>query len=714
MWSFAHGQDTKAIHKDHVWSKVPVWNSEWDRPSEGTEVLEDELSIHLKNNKPQFLALFFARRKVIRFTSEEDILKYGQFVLPESLDPPYDQRYTPASKRGDPARPLWFNVRLDEFAARIIRPDGTWGEVGAFISVDRQQVVTLRNYETAWTYVLDLQAIAPGDVVEIVWKYMVPYDVNAPHTSGWRGLEWTDNWARLTSWRVFFHGELPIRHQRVSIRYRLQHGLSIGGGSFYSIEENGDERAAVWDQRDLPACMDEVNARPGVDLPHIRVTLQVDDSRYWMRERLSGVAVQQPYWSNVLRAREARALWWRRVAKKHVPDRQNALLKAFMERTTLGIPEGAVARRIEALHEHIAEHFTYKNDTLWLQDIDRAPARMGDQVSSENIREISRYDLYAKMIYMLNADFSTAYLLDKRIGHMDDEWMTPLWENDLLFGVKDVDRTLWMHPKRGLVGLWAGELPFIWQGTSAVIMNAVFLDADRPLAPLFLDLPQDDPAANVRVVETRLDVSTNDRAIAGTARVLLCGQFSTLGRGAYQGLPIDATVDPHYSDVLRRPGIESEGAWTIRMNSSDPPFRCLAERSFTFGDLDPDEAKGAWSIDLSTLISHATPAHFTAEGRDLPFYWDFAQDDRSIIDVHFDQPMEFEALTGMGTLALTPNARLERSVLVEDAMHVRVESRLVITGEREEVKDAIALEHLLHMARASDLVLRGRPLNGEP
>ncbi|HRH70713.1 MAG TPA: hypothetical protein PLB89_14520 [Flavobacteriales bacterium] len=659
------------------------------------------------------MALFFARRKVIRFTSEEDILEYGRFVLPESLDPSYDQRSTPLAKRNEPTRPLWFNVRLDEFAARIVRPDGTWGEVGAFASVDRNQVATLRNYATAWTYVLDLQAIAPGDVVEVVWKYMVPYDVNAEHTAGWRGWEWMDNWARLTSWRVFFHGELPIRHQRMSVRYRLQHGLAIGGGSFYSIEENGDERTAIWDQRDLPACMDEVNARPGVDLPHIRLTLQIDDLRYWMRDRLSGMPIHQSYWLNVLRTREARAQWWQRVARKGVPDRQNALLQEFMDRTLLGIPEVATARRIEALHEYIAERFTYKNDTLWFQNVDKGTARIGDQVSHERIREISRFDLYAKMIYALGADFSTAYLLDKRIGRMDDQWMTHLWDNDLLFGVKDMDRTLWMHPKRGPTGLWAGELPFFWQGSNAVVMKTAFQDADRPLSPLFIDLPSDDAAANVRVVETRIDVAANSSGISGTSQVLLCGQFSTLGRGAYQGLPMDATVHPFYGDVLQRSELNG-GEWQIRTNSSDLPFRFQAERSFVMDELLVQGEKGAWAIDLSRMIGHAVPADFVAQGRDLPFHWDFAQNDRSIIDLHFDRPMEFEAVSGLEAVAVTPNARVERSVSIEDRTHVRIESRLVVTGEREAVKDAVALEHLLRVAGASDLVLRGRPVNGQP
>ncbi|MBK6549855.1 MAG: hypothetical protein IPG11_05535 [Flavobacteriales bacterium] len=70
---------------------------------------------------------------------------------------------------------------------------------------------------------------------------------------------------------------------------------------------------------------------------------------------------------------------------------------------------------METLHNYIAEHFAYKNDSLWYQELDLKLARIGDQVSDERIREISRYDLYSKMVHGVNAGYSTAYLMDERI-----------------------------------------------------------------------------------------------------------------------------------------------------------------------------------------------------------------------------------------------------------------------------------------------------------
>lgn len=708
------GQDTRVIHKNYDWGKDAAWNPIWSTAVDRTEILDDELSIRLKNTKPQFLALFFERKQVIRFANQEDILAFGRFTLPESLDPPYDGREIPWAEKGAPVRPLWFNVRLDHFVARIIRPDGTWGEVGAFIQVDQNMVRTFQTMERAWTYVLDLQAIAPGDVVEVRWKYMVPYDVNANHTRGWRGFQWMDNWARSTSWRIFFHDELPILHQQVSLRYHVKHGLSFRTSTFYDLKEDGDVTTVTWENHDLPGCMNEVNARPGADLPHVDVTLAPEDLRYWRRDRVSGLPFQQPYWLYVLRRREERAIWWQRVGMKNLPDRQNELFNEFVERTTIGIPEEATAQKMETLHNYIAEHFAYKNDSLWYQELDLKLARIGDQVSDERIREISRYDLYSKMVHGVNAGYSTAYLMDERIGIMDDGWMTPMWDSDFLIGVKDDQQVLWMHPKRGPVGLWANELPFYWQGTSALLMTSELLVADIPSPPLFLELPEAMPGMDVRVLETDLQVATGTGNSRARSRVLLSGQFSTLGRSDYLLGAMDPQVDPRYGAVLDGALLKGDGAWQMRSNASVAPYRFQAMRDAAFNGSVLIEGNDVRSLDLSSCIGHAAPEGFLATDRDLPFYWDFTQTDRSIIELHFDHPVEFLNLSDLNATFKTPSADLVRTVTSDAPDHLRVESLLQVHELREEVKDAAALQPLIAAALAKDLVLKFRVPAGQP
>ena len=79
-----------------TWGDAPVWDTSWEQGRTlASEALDDELSIRIRNVKPEFLALFFERRRVVRFASQEDIRRYGPVVLPESLDPPYDEHGKP-------------------------------------------------------------------------------------------------------------------------------------------------------------------------------------------------------------------------------------------------------------------------------------------------------------------------------------------------------------------------------------------------------------------------------------------------------------------------------------------------------------------------------------------------------------------------------------------------------------------------------------------
>jgi hypothetical protein len=123
---------------------------------------------------------------------------------------------------------------------------------------------------------------------------------------------------------------------------------------------------------------------------------------------------------------------------------------------------------------------------------------------------------------------------------------------------------------------------------------------------------------------------------------------------------------------------------------------------------------GQWAMDLSRFISHAVPVKFTSNGRDLPFHWDFAQDDRSIIDLHFDRPVQLLNADSLTIKASSPTATIERTVTVEGPGHIRIESRLVVVDTREESENASELEHVITIARAADLKLRLRTLTDQP
>ena len=690
--------------------EAAVWDVTWEEGRTiDSEILADELSVRLRNVKPEHLALFFERRRVVRFAERADIGRYGPVVLPESLDPPYDTQGRPYAQREARPYPLRFNLRVDHFAVRVIRPDGNWTELPVTTRATHGFLGSPANFQAAMSVVHYPEGILPGDVVEYRWKYMLPWDTNAPYTQGWRGEWWTDNWARLSNWRIFFHDALPIRSQRIELCYHAKHGLDLHGTAPLTMAYTGDDRRAIWEQHDLPGVMDEVGARPADELPHIIVSLVPDDLRTIRRERLSGLPIRQQPWLQSIREREAKAFWWLRVSRKRLPDPQNVLVKRFISNTCAGIPDSLKARRIEALHERIARDFEYDADRDWYFDMDHSLARMGDQVRDERLRDISRYDLYSKLLHAEQVEHVTAYVIDRRSGRLDDRFLTPMRDNEWLFGIRDGEGMLWMHPKRRRHGWFANELPFYWEGTSALLIDLPRLMADDPKPPLFVELPTGDAAGNTRAIEHRLRVTLDSEDVQGEARIFLSGQFSTLGRAAFLGGRIDSTVHPNYGHspaLLPQAVLATSSDRSLR---TDPPFRFSEKQELSYPQLVYAADDGYFELELRPFIAHAVEERFRSENRDMPFHWDMLQTDRFIIDIAFEQALEAMDLTRVIGEWRSPSARYTLRATRIDGRHVRVESEFHVVNSTEEPADAMSLETLLREMLAPSRLIRVRP-----
>ncbi|MCB0782692.1 MAG: hypothetical protein KDC02_00400, partial [Flavobacteriales bacterium] len=119
----AWAQDLSVLEKAYDWPVGTVWDAAWSTGDTNvTEVLSDELSIRVRNEKPEYIALFFERHRIIRFADTAGIVAHARITLPESLDPMADRSFQPLGE--ELVCPWWFNVRLDHFAARKLRPDG--------------------------------------------------------------------------------------------------------------------------------------------------------------------------------------------------------------------------------------------------------------------------------------------------------------------------------------------------------------------------------------------------------------------------------------------------------------------------------------------------------------------------------------------------------------------------------------------------------------
>ncbi|MCB0784738.1 MAG: hypothetical protein KDC02_11085, partial [Flavobacteriales bacterium] len=104
---------------------------------------------------------------------------------------------------------------------------------------------------------------------------------------------------------------------------------------------------------------------------------------------------------------------------------------------------------------------------------------------------------------------------------------------------------------------------------------------------------------------------------------------------------------------------------------------------------------GGWELDLSGLLMHAVPEGFQAEGRDLPFHWDFPQDDHLEVALEADRPVEVELGGGPPATVSTSGSRHAITVDRPSERVCTVTSELLVANSYVPVSEAAGLEAVL-------------------
>jgi len=192
---------------------------------------------------------------------------------------------------------------------------------------------------------------------------------------------------------------------------------------------------------------------------------------------------------------------------------------------------------------------------------------------------------------------------------------------------------------------------------------------------------------------TGVDITIGEGGSANVdADILLNGQFSTLTRNAYIYGERDSTVMEKYGDLYLHD--LNEHSWQlINGPSSAAPY--TTELAVTGGSVDLIEQQDSlkFTVNLTDFFPFLIPEGFTATGRDIPFYWDFGQQDRYRVDLKFARPVRVEERSlGYGSKEL--GAQLFSEVKMRNDSTVSVSAVLLVSKERVPVSEAKQLEEL--------------------
>lgn len=593
--------------------------------SEDAVILSEQHNIRVHGANPRFMTIVFEKHVKLRYNTVQGIIDHARFILPESLDPLMDQRDVPKRLHGKLPSPKYFNMEVLEFGARIIQPDGGILQPAVKDSLAVQQVKFGVRFHDAWTFAVDLEGVEPGDELELYYKYSIPYDVN---------------WFKFNSQRIFFHGNLPKQNSILTFKADVRQDLHLAGTAAHQVEGK-NQKTFRWVFQNIPGCMDEVNARPHTELPHIKYGLVQTNLRYRQRHTLSYQTLDIPYWTYILKLREHNALWLRRVAQKRIPDKQNQLVKAFVQASNSKQPNAPAHLQMEQVHERIALDFRYQKDDAWFNNRDQKLMRMGSQVKEQRIRELVRYDLYAKLANLVELPYHTAYLMDSRVGAMAPDYLSPLWNSEFAFVHLGTKGMTIFHPKGEHLSMHSNELPFYWRGDQALLVHVDQLWSDAEQVPHFLTIPESDAVHDLRNTNAKVEVKVQRSECRFQTKVNLSGQFSTLTGPAFRETAMDSTLAPEYGNTVT--GLV--GATTVTQRKllyqeNDPPFREQWRLNYS-------NASILWQLgdslvlELSGALNFVAPDGFEAGKRDLAFYWDLAMLDNFNYQLVFDQKVEF-------------------------------------------------------------------------
>lgn len=624
-----HGQYYPLRDFEYTWKEtnptsIPV-HARWE--NHPAVILKDERRLSVRGQKSTHMYVYLERKMRVKLHSRDgERVPFQTFRLPESWDPFYDARNLPLEKRDERLSADYLNVRMVFFAARKILPGGGTVSVDWTDRFDTDRLEIYQRSEVQFRYVFDLLGLAPNDEIEIHFKVEVPY---------------IDNPMLFNYQRIFFHHSYPIQEQRLEV-VMPKHNISlITGVKPDSVYTRKRRTSRVWHRHNLSPCVNEPGIRPSLDLPHIVVSLNTQSFRNRTRHYLSDQLLPSDYTYKTLLNRESNAFWLYRVATRRIElDAQTKKLKRFIAGHTSDIPDDLNLAKFARLHEVITEDFSFSWDDAYYEERDMSLEKMGSQVERGQMRDISRYNLYAKMINMLGLSYNTAYMMDSRIGTMTIPYHGNVLFSDFSFAIPDDQNMLnFFYPKRNRFGYGPNEFPFYLAGTPAFLVNYVDLHFEDGYFPPLVNLPEMTDE-NFRQTRLHMEIDTKNRRASGTLDVSLSGQFSTLTRSLFEFGRIDSTINPAYSRIVLD-GHDVEWSNLDRTEYNHfAPFGRRYEVDFNWVDAGQALGGNAYELPLSNWFNFVTWRDFDRFPRVLPFYPDFVGWDEFVVHLSFDQPVE--------------------------------------------------------------------------
>jgi len=589
-------------------------------------IISENNTIEVIGKKSDFINFSITKKIKIKILTLSGVERFSKFTLPEEFDPSYISHFPPDRNYTY----VFSNLKCTYFKATAITKNGEKKDIKIINTIEpvKMVVVEKNKYGNFNKYVYKIDNLNIGDEVSIEYNYFIPY---------------LDNFGVLSSFRIFFNSDILKENYQLTISHSSELNVNIN----YHNNANPDStkilnntKVYYWNKNKLNGCIHEDGSRPYLSLPYVIFTIKPYELLYTLYGSFEEKYI--PFYALYSHIREKNHVAIMASIQQGVNTKELRQIAEFVKTETEDIKNDSLGYlKLMKIHNKIADEFKFENDIAYFKDIDNFDPKMGQDINSKVIRDICRYDIYVALILKLELNYFTAYVCDKRMGEINDQYFSPMFDSDYLFAVTLKNHLIqYLYPKKANFGFYLNELPFYFENTYT---RLVILSDYSPHKEAINErirlrkLPNSKINDNVRKSNILVKINLDSLSSIFNAKINLSGQYSTLTRGLYQCNYKDETINKLYnkkiSELNDQVKIISQ---ETKVTNKEFPFQAVVNTRYYSNNLLKKNGDTI-SLNLNKWFNHIIYNDLDINNRKLDFYPDFCGKDSYVYYIQFNK-----------------------------------------------------------------------------
>lgn len=609
--------------------------------NEDLVILSEDMEIDITGRKTFLMIATVRNNLTIVIKTPKGLNDFQPVTLPEKFDELYIY-HAPAVRNID-----WDydNIRVQYFNATVKNRKANQNDIKITQHVKSKRVLDLAGFfGHIDQYEYFIENLQVGDTFQLSYMFEIPF---------------RDNWVRLLSNRIFFHGNYPKKSYKLTWCHNkeLEVDTLFVNHSIPEVSLDNKKLCYHWSYYNLPGCLDEPGSHPYKTLPHFVFVPQSYDFEYthfnsYVQEFIPAYFLEASKrqdelevenWNNIIGNKNKNNSSYQKVANKIIslaPD------------DTLGVG------RMRYFQKYMVDSVNYDPAIdYYNHDEDQKIQRAGADLWAFILKDNNLERIYGNIVPRLGMGLFTAYPVDKRVGEISPQYHPTVKDNDLLFAIILNDNTLgFVIPRSDKNHYYFEETPFYYEDIPVLLLHYTDYPSKAEKRNFNTDFRQyTTPASrwkdNYRKTQSKVSINIENNTTNFQTRVILSGQYSTLTRCVYCDNPVDSTINPKYIEPVWNI-VENVDVKNVKLQQPMIyyPFKTTITAEYTANNLLSVENNrytlkpGSWfKLIYSQGICNKT--------RFLDYYPDFVGSDSYSYMLEFDKPVKL--ISSQDTINIT-------------------------------------------------------------